>query len=1339
MIAHLEAALAEVWRLSWQASTLIALVLLAQWIGGGRWPARWRYNLWLLVLVRLVLPWSWPSPLSVYNVVHWGSEKAATVLEATAPARASAVRTPEVAARPVEEVVPSETIELERLAPVFDEQARLPLAPAVLQPRTALPAATVRVSWPWRKILAVGWALGALALSAQVVFTTWRMLWRMRESTPVSDPALLALLEGCRGLMGVARAPSLRESSAVKSPALVGFLRPHLLLPRGLAGSFSVPELRHIFLHELAHVRRRDLPLNWLITVLQVLHWFNPVIWFGMARLRADRELACDALAIERNGGEPAREYGRTILKLLESAAVPATAPGMIGILESKHQMVRRIRMIAQFRGAQRWPLLAMGLTAALALAGLTDAARTVRAAVEKITAPEKTVRVTVLDAATGQPIPEAAVYFPFGPGMMISELPPAPPRTDAAGVALLPSEARSGVLVRHPGYAPAVWGRNQYRNTPESTIPSEFTLRLVRGETIAGLVRNEGGTPLAGVRVEITGTSGRPKEDAGDYVQTPEHPLPYCPSVETNAEGRWQSEHFPVDVAMVQLRFHRSDGSTVTFHSKIPPGYAGLGGEAEEISVEEARGRRLVTVLPAGTEVRGLALDAAGKPLAGVTVTEQNKRWNRPPWSTKTDADGRFKLAHRDPHQILLALSRDGLATEFRVVNIAPGLPEQVFRLAPARPLKVRVVDEAGRPISKAMIAPPELALGWTGTTDANGKVSWPAAPVEGAVLAVSAEKYRSRILRIVPAEQELSLTLRSGGEEGHQVTIRPLGSDGKPLSRFSVFAAYHEDSIVAFEKFEPLAEGRDGVCSVVVPAAKAKQQEFRLKVEAPGHAPWLSDTVFVYDGEPVLTPTLSAAAPAVTGEFAGQVLLPDGKPAAHASVILTHGEGERTNVMVSLWGRGTIMRVETRNATPVHADGDGKFTLPMAAPETPVLVYHAQGLVTTTVSEIVGKPEVRLKPWGVVEGKLLVNGQPRAGQRINLTPAHVERRYDLWYAPNTETDKDGNFRIDQAPPGEGRLTVSRMVEGQSPRSYETPVMVKSGDVTHADCIGNGPTVTGRVRLDKADAELDWRKDLGTALLKTSLSHSTGTSPSYEDFVLQREFLVQMFKPRHAAGRGYSTYALDFAPDGSFRSEAVPPGKYELELKAVRHNSTKNRNDTTDIGALELDVVVPAGDANSTIDLGNLTLALTGEARPKTPPLALTARTLDGQPVSLASLAGKQVLLLFWATWAPPSAETLAQWQRLYEAHGTDPRFTMLGISLDKDAAKAQQFADAHEWHWPQARLEGGEMAAVTERLAVDTLPAALLLGPDARLALRDATEAQLRAAIDAFLAPPK
>ena len=106
------------------------------------------------------------------------------------------------------------------------------------------------------------------------------------------------LLEASRRVIGTRRAPVLVETDAVDSPALFGLLRPKLLLPTGLIRRLDESELRHVFLHELAHLRRHDVLLNWLAALLQIIHWFNPMIWFGFARMRADREFACDALAL---------------------------------------------------------------------------------------------------------------------------------------------------------------------------------------------------------------------------------------------------------------------------------------------------------------------------------------------------------------------------------------------------------------------------------------------------------------------------------------------------------------------------------------------------------------------------------------------------------------------------------------------------------------------------------------------------------------------------------------------------------------------------------------------------------------------------------------------------------------------------------------------------------------------------------------------------------------------------------------------------------------------------------------------------------------------------------
>ena len=82
--------------------------------------------------------------------------------------------------------------------------------------------------------------------------------------------------------------------------------------------------------------------------ILESLRWFNPFVWFAFHRMRIDRKLACDALALTHEGEKENRPYGQTIIKLLENFSRPAVAPGLAGILEIKNQMQRRISMIAQ-------------------------------------------------------------------------------------------------------------------------------------------------------------------------------------------------------------------------------------------------------------------------------------------------------------------------------------------------------------------------------------------------------------------------------------------------------------------------------------------------------------------------------------------------------------------------------------------------------------------------------------------------------------------------------------------------------------------------------------------------------------------------------------------------------------------------------------------------------------------------------------------------------------------------------------------------------------------------------------------------------------------------------
>ena len=351
------------WRASWQASVLAVLVVAVQLIFGNRISARWRHAMWMLVLVRLALPVVPSSPVSVFNLAPGKAPEATPMLDVERPAIAW---TMDVAA--------------EADAPLAASRIDTSSSAA---PQAAEPVASRDLWAGWPQVLATVWAVGAVLLALRIAWATWRVSRTLRKLHLVDDAAVHDVLRATAAELHVRRLPLLLAGDGLFSPALVGFVRPKLLVPRDLLDTFDPAELRLIFLHELAHLKRRDVAINWAATVLTVLHWLNPIAWLVVWRLRLERELACDELVMSRTSDTDRRAYGHTIVKLLETfsrsgaggaMAQPLPAGG-VGILEGKAQMKRRITMIAKFaRSSRAWTVVAALIVVVLGAVALTDA-----------------------------------------------------------------------------------------------------------------------------------------------------------------------------------------------------------------------------------------------------------------------------------------------------------------------------------------------------------------------------------------------------------------------------------------------------------------------------------------------------------------------------------------------------------------------------------------------------------------------------------------------------------------------------------------------------------------------------------------------------------------------------------------------------------------------------------------------------------------------------------------------------------------------------------------------------------------------------------------------------
>lgn len=190
----------------------------------------------------------------------------------------------------------------------------------------------------------------------------------------MTEQWLLELFEDCRQQMQLRTMLGLFVTDKVNSPSLFGFIRPRVLLPVDFIEQADRESLRCIFLHELAHLKRGDIWISWIVALLQSLHWFNPLVWWAFIRMRADRESACDVLVLSYMQEEGDR-YGCTLINQLERFNQTQHFPSVAGIFESKAELKRRLTIIAKFKRPTRIAsIFAAALLVVLSCGLLTNA-----------------------------------------------------------------------------------------------------------------------------------------------------------------------------------------------------------------------------------------------------------------------------------------------------------------------------------------------------------------------------------------------------------------------------------------------------------------------------------------------------------------------------------------------------------------------------------------------------------------------------------------------------------------------------------------------------------------------------------------------------------------------------------------------------------------------------------------------------------------------------------------------------------------------------------------------------------------------------------------------------
>lgn len=339
---------------SFMGSIAAVIIILFKGLLKNKVSAMWHYYIWFLLIIRLILPFAPASSFSVFNLftpitqnieITQSSEEPQIILNNTG------------GSTPVKERF------------------------SLLETNKKIEG-TVSGDMPIKEysfngcfdILSLIWIIGGSMILFYMIALNIVFALKIRKYTVCTDKEILDVLENSKYCMKIKRNISLIYCRNLTSPSLFGIFKPKILVPSQLFHEISVHAKRYIFLHELAHFKRKDILINCVTMVLRSIHWFNPIIWYAFYKMQEDCELACDACVLSHIEPTEYKKYGETAIDLLKVSSKPYLIHGTAGMAGHGTGIKRRIHMITRFRkNSMVWTLIAAIIFAAAGIVILTN------------------------------------------------------------------------------------------------------------------------------------------------------------------------------------------------------------------------------------------------------------------------------------------------------------------------------------------------------------------------------------------------------------------------------------------------------------------------------------------------------------------------------------------------------------------------------------------------------------------------------------------------------------------------------------------------------------------------------------------------------------------------------------------------------------------------------------------------------------------------------------------------------------------------------------------------------------------------------------------------------
>ncbi|MBU5438101.1 M56 family metallopeptidase [Tissierella sp. MSJ-40] len=346
------------------ASVITLLVLFIKKLFNNKLSPRLHHALWFLVLIRLLLPFVPESNLSLFNLFI-NNHKSLTISNPLEPIYLN------------EEQTDDNTSELDDTKQnKVNQNIYFKENPSKHKNQPLSSGKESNMLQQIIKVCSYIWLIGFLSTCTCILLILLRFKKKAVFFKKSNLPRAINALNICKENLNIDRNIPIYYGNTFKTPFIYGLLNPKIYLPQNILDTIDDNQLLHICLHELAHYKRRDLFYNLLGITAIIIHWFNPIVWIAMKKMKTDRELACDNYVLEILGENESIPYGMTIIKLSQIILDKYSKKTLFThFYENKNQIERRITMIKMFKkGSYRASIVAVALLVVLGTTTLTNA-----------------------------------------------------------------------------------------------------------------------------------------------------------------------------------------------------------------------------------------------------------------------------------------------------------------------------------------------------------------------------------------------------------------------------------------------------------------------------------------------------------------------------------------------------------------------------------------------------------------------------------------------------------------------------------------------------------------------------------------------------------------------------------------------------------------------------------------------------------------------------------------------------------------------------------------------------------------------------------------------------